>query len=168
MTTTDATGGGKFTLEPGEYQFRVVPEIEFGAGNYARTEEDTSQNGNPQIKLALVVGNQNEQVKVIERLTFTDKAAWRISSFLKAAGVYPGSGVDLNLTAAMCIGLTGYCETENMVPKGGTRERTVVKTWLPAPEQHPERLMAQMLDTPVPPPVAADEPGPYTDEVPFF
>ncbi len=168
MTTTDATGGGKYTLEPGTYHFRVVPEVEFGPGNYSRTEEETSQSGNPQIKLALLIGDANEQVKVVERLTFTEKAAWRISTFLKAAGVYPGSGVELNLTAAMCIGLTGKCETENRIPSGSTYERTVVKNWLPASEQHPERLTIAALDTP-PPPAAEDEPAPlpYDDDIPF-
>lgn len=165
VTTTDATGGSRYTLEPGIYHFRVVPEIEFSAGNYSRTEEETSQAGNPQIKLALMVGDGAGQVKVVERLTFTEKAAWRVSSFLKAAGVYPGAGVSLNLTAAMCIGLTGRCETENKVPNGGQYERTVVKNWLPAPEQHPERLTVAALDTP-PPPTVADE-TPYTDEIPF-
>lgn len=175
MTTTDATGGGKFTLEPGEYYFKVVPEVEFGSGNYFKTEEDVSGNGNPQIKLALMVGDKTNQIKVKDYLTFTDKAAWRISSFLKAAGVYPGAGVDLNLTAQMCIGLSGRCETENETPQNSTHERTQIKAWLPAPEQHPERLMATALnmkqaDPDMPPPPSADEepaPAVYDDDIPF-
>jgi len=163
-TTTDGTGGNRYTLEPGQHEWLVVPDIEFGQGNYAKTELKRSSTGNEQIQLALVVGNEDGAVTVIDYLTFTDKAAWRISTFLKSAGVYPGSGVDIDLTPQMCIGLTGMCETINELPQNGKYERTKVKTWLPAEEQHPERLAVMALNKPAkgpdmpPSPTASDDP----------
>lgn len=170
-TTTDGSGGGKYTLEPGRYWFRVLSSFETDFGSVFHTEEKESGQGNPQIQLALEIGNKEQTVTAVDYLTFTDKAAWRISSFLKAAGVYPGSGVDLNLTPAMCIGLTGLCETLNEIPKNGKYERTKVKEWIAAPEQHPERLTATALNSPAsdtpPPPSADEEPVQFGDNDPI-
>lgn len=161
FTTTDGEGGGGlFTLEPGEWHWKVVPEVEFGAGNYEKTEDCTSSKGNEQIKLALLVGDKERQVKIIDYLTFTGKAAWRISTFLKSAAVYPGHGVTGNLTAGMCIGLSGLCETENEPKLNSSYEKTVIRSWLPAAEQHPERLPELTKE-----PIEGSEP--FTDEVPF-
>jgi hypothetical protein len=139
-------GGGKYTLEPGEYHFRVVEQMETANGHVFRTEDDTSMDNDPQIKLVLKAGDDNGTIHVLESLTFSEKALWRISAFLKSVGAYPGKGELFSLDAEKCIGMTGRCSTINKMPTNGKYERTKIKDWIPAQAQKPE-LIAKVKPT---------------------
>jgi len=80
-------------LEPGNY-IAIVAEA----------KEGTSSNGNPKIDLKLDVNGTT----VYDTLVFTDAAAWKIDTFLKATGQAPakkGAMVDVN--AEMCLNAVG-------------------------------------------------------------
>lgn len=169
--------GGKYTLEPGEYYFRVVPRMETGGGYVFKTEDDTSRNGDPQIKLVLQVGDDDGTIHVLESLTFTKKAMWRISGFLKAVGAYPGKGELFSLDAEKCIGMKGRCRTINEVPQGSQYERTRIDEWVPAPEQKPEMIekvkptateLAMESQKRREPESSGGGGGDYTDDIPFM
>jgi hypothetical protein len=142
-TTTDTESGSRRTLPPGEYFFKVLPEVEFSETYVIRTEDSVSNAGNEQIILALEIGNKEGTVKVADYLAFTEAAAWKISTFLKAVGAYPGSGVDIDLHADMFIGMKGRCET--MLEKKGDYENVKVKRYIAAEKQDPSILKPKVM-----------------------
>jgi len=149
VKTTDSEGGGKNILEPGEYFFKVLPSVEFSESYTVHTQADTSSNGNEQIILALEVGTKDERVKMVDYLTFTEGAAWRISTFIKAVGGYPGSSKDVELTAAKCIGLTGKCETAVEKNKKGY-DRMRIAWYIPADKQDPNLFVQPIEEDDIP------------------
>jgi len=158
--TTDNQGGGQYTLEPGEYHFKVVEESTTGGGFSFRTEDGESRNGDPQIKMVLMVGDEHGQVMVLESLTFSNRAAFRISQFLKSAGAYPGPGLEIDLDAERCIGLHGKCTTINE-PNSKGYDRTKIDTWVEAQEQNPDKIPGLLGGPPPKPQPVNDDDIPY-------
>ena len=129
-----------YTLPKGRWQWKVLPFAAFGNTEYHTEEGLTSKGGYEQIRLIIKVGDASKSINVFENLVFTDAAAWKITQFMKSAGIFPGDGVEYYLTAPMCFGLSGYCETDNEKPDGSKYERTNIVRFLETSAQHPESI----------------------------
>ena len=128
--STGATGS-KRNLEDGIWQWRILEHGEaFGTTKY--TEERMSKTGNEMIQLVVKVGDKNGHIIILENLVFSEKAEWKVNEFLKSAGIYPGE-VEYELTASMCLGLSGNCKTKNK--QDGDYTNTNISEWLEATNQ---------------------------------
>lgn len=156
----------KYTLENGEYMWRVIPEVTMGDRVFT-TSDGHSDKGDEQINLVLKVGTKEEQITVLERLTFSSKAQWRISEFLRSAGAYPGHGVSIDLKAHQCIGLGGKCRTLNSEPDYKGKVYTNIDNFLEAETQDPNKIRGLVCgDEPAPNPTKSEETI-YDDQIPF-
>jgi hypothetical protein len=129
-----------YTLPESEWQWRVVDRAAFGSKDFCTEDGFTSTGGYEKIQLIVKVGNAQQHIHVFVNLIFTDAAAWKVTEFMKSAGIFPGDGVEYYLTAHMCIGLGGTCRTRNEVPDGSKFERTQIVEFLETAEQHPEKI----------------------------
>ena len=77
MTTddNDTGGGGKYTLDPGKYFFRVLPRMETKTGRIFETMDTSSSKDDPQIFLVVEVGDKLQTITVLE-------SRWGLQSFL--------------------------------------------------------------------------------------
>jgi hypothetical protein len=156
----------KYTLENGEYMWRVIPEVTTGDRVF-RTSDGHSDKGDEQINLVLKVGTRDEQITVLDRLTFSSRAQWRVSEFLRSAGAYPGHGVSIDLKAEQCIGLGGKCRTLNGEPDYKGKVYTSIDRYLEAEKQDPGKIKGLVCGDDFPPPTANDEPATDEDPIPF-
>jgi hypothetical protein len=105
-------------LKPGDYNFRVLS-----------AEEKMSQAGNEMIELKLDVFekgyNQENQSIVYDNLVFTEKAAWKIDSFLKSTERHPGQDCDCNLIAEEMTGWAGRCRIRHEKDQNGNLRNKV-------------------------------------------
>lgn len=128
---TTAGREGFIRLKPGRYYWKV-------------TDAETAwsqRTGAEQIKLTLQVGDKNGTMRILETLTFSEKALFRIEHFLKSAGVYPGDDVDLDVRPEECIGLSGWCETIDEAQDNG-KVYAKIDVWLPREKQDASRFAA--------------------------
>jgi len=160
-----STGATKttYTLEDGVWLWKILPDGEaFRQQKF--TEEGYTKNGDEKIQLVVKVGDTSQSIIVIETLSFGDSSEWKLNEFLKAAGIYPGEGVPYNLTARMCVGLSGKCKTRNK--KDGDYTNTNICDWLEAAEQHPEKIPGFLISDADGVKTEVGEPN-YTDDIPF-
>ena len=139
-----STGATKksYQLENGVWMWKVLDTGEaFGRQQF--TEDGFTRNGDEKIQLVLKVGNEKQNITIIETLTFNEASEWKLNEFLKSAGIYPGEGVDYFLTGKMCVGLRGQCRTVNKERNGYTN--TNIAEFLEAGSQHPETLNGFLL-----------------------
>ncbi len=82
------------------------------AGVYTATiieaEECLSQNGNNQIKLKWEV--DFPRWRITDRLVFVKQCQWRIDTFLKAVGMAPEKGKEVDITAEGLLGARAYVQ----------------------------------------------------------
>ena len=134
----------KYTLDNGVWQWRILAEGDaFNKQQF--TEERLTTKGDDMIQLVVKVGDKTHSIIIIENVTFNDAAEWKLNEFLKSAGIYAGEGVDYYITAEMCVGLHGQCNTANK--QSGEYTNTKIASWLEAGEQKPESLPG-FLSTP--------------------
>lgn len=89
FTATGKTGGGG-RIYPGVYKFEVVEAV-----------ENVSTNGNEMIVLTL---ENSDGDRIQDKLVFTEKALWKIESFLVSAGKKkPEKGENINLSTRDCL-----------------------------------------------------------------
>lgn len=74
-------------LKPGFYNAQIVG-----------VKAETSQTGNPQLKLTVEIADGHSSVQVTEWMTLTQKAAWKIERWMAACGYEFGAGqqIDVN------------------------------------------------------------------------
>ena len=78
-----------FLVPAGEYKLRVVD-----------AKEDTSKGGNDMIELKLtVLGETKDGPHLFDHLVFTPGGQWKVDQFLAAAGMHPGEGADVTVSA---------------------------------------------------------------------
>lgn len=82
-------------LDPGKYRFKIVD-----------AEQTTSKAGNEMIEIAArqIDEEGNEGRKVWDYLVFTEKALWKVNSFLEACGKHPGEDEDYTMDPDDMIG----------------------------------------------------------------
>jgi len=96
--TTGEVTTKEFKLLPrGEYPFVV---------NYAE-ETVSKKTNNPMIKLNLQVGTKPDHRYIYDYLVFDGKSEWKFDVFLKAVGMYPGVGVEMEIKPDDLIGREG-------------------------------------------------------------
>jgi hypothetical protein len=88
FTATGKTGGGG-RIEPGIYKFGVLEAV-----------EKLSTNGNEMIVLKLETADGDV---IQDKLVFTEKALWKIESFLASAGKKPEKGQNISLSTRDCL-----------------------------------------------------------------
>jgi hypothetical protein len=145
--------------------------METAKGHCFRTKDTVSQNNDQQISLVVQVGDGEDTINVLESLTFSQAAQFRIGQFLRSAGAYPGHGVNIELKAKMCVGLRGRCRTENTVPKPGEFKKTKIKEWIESTMQDSHRIPGLIVSDTLPHPamgVQAPDAEPIVeDDIPF-
>ena len=171
MTTNDNdNGAGMFNLPDGEYHFKVLPYMETLTGKIFKTTDKRNDDNNDQIQLILKVGDKNDSINMFETLTFSKKAQYRIRQFLLAVGAYPGHGIDIELDAEKCIGLSGKCTVKNIEKKNSKFEKTVIDEWIEATVQNSSKIEG-LIAVDMPEPANVDEPkakaDAFDDDVPF-
>lgn len=118
-------GGNRILLPPGEYPFRVV---EVNDVEYARATN------NPYIPVKLEVTGKEGAATCYENLVFTEKAKWKIDSFLKAIWGKAEEGKRIDWTApefiGWLIGRTGRCKVKVEQVKGKDYMRNEVDEFL--------------------------------------
>lgn len=103
--------GGNELIPEGKVALQVIEDKD--------TKDKYSSNGNPMINLRMqMVGFYDETRKewipkdgggkLFEALVFTEKAAWKVDSFLNSSGHAPQVGTEINLNAADTIGWVVY------------------------------------------------------------
>ncbi|MFA5153479.1 MAG: DUF669 domain-containing protein [Clostridia bacterium] len=99
-------------VKPGVYPATIV-----------RAEETISKaSGNEMIKLAWKLDTPADWVW--DYLTFSSKTTWRVNTFLKACGIAPEKGNDIELVADELVGLHALLELEIEEDRNGqTRNR---------------------------------------------
>ena len=131
-----------YRLENGVWQWRVLVDGEaYKKLHY--TEESLTRDGDDKIQLVVKVGDKNQNIIIIENITFNSKSEWRLNEFLKSAGICPGEGVNYNLTDKACIGLGGQCRTVNKEKNGYIN--TEIAEFLEAGEQKPESIPGLLM-----------------------
>ena len=104
---------GEYHVEKGDYNLRIIG-----------TKEDTTRNGNDVIEVEFRVihpdGTDGPNFK--EGLVFTQKAAWKIDSFLKSCGKHPGEGNPIELDADDMVGweCKAFLKVREFQKKDGT------------------------------------------------
>lgn len=88
------------SLKPGFYNAQIV-----------KVDAETSQAGNPQLKLTVEITNGNTFIQITEWLTLTQRAAWKIERWLAACGYQFAAGeqIDINQNTFLgrrCVVLT--------------------------------------------------------------
>lgn len=118
-------GGNRILLPKGEYPFRVA---EVNDVEYARATN------NPYIPIRLEVTGEEGTAKVYENLVFTEKAKWKIDSFLKAIWGKAEEGKRIDWTSPefiqWLIGRTGRCKVKVAPVKGKDYDRNEVDEFL--------------------------------------
>jgi Protein of unknown function (DUF669) len=84
--------------DPNSNPFELIPVGEYDV-EVVEAKERTSAAGNPTISLQLKLENNR---RVFDNLTFTEKSAYRIANFMEAAGMDVGDNLDLS--AQDCLG----------------------------------------------------------------
>lgn len=153
----------KYTLDDGVWRWKVLTDGEaFKRQQF--TEEGLTTGGDDKIQLVVKVGDVKHSIILIETLTFSAKAEWKMNEFLKSAGIYAGKGVQYFLTAEMCVGLQGQCRTKNK--QNGDYLNTNIAEFLEAGSQHPESIPGFLMsDTENA--MAVQSPAEVEDEIPF-
>lgn len=170
-------------VEAGDYVIRVT-ETKFGL----------SQAGNAKVDLTLQI--EKTGTILYDTLTFTDKAFWRIDTFLKSCGVKlaKGQGVEFDPDVEPgpgevfipLVGLRGWATLfVDEYPKDSGRKKNKVLMWITNKEKlariAPPPRQADPMDAPLtpsegvqvgvrvePPPQPQPQPSPaFDDEVPF-
>lgn len=95
--------------------------------------------GDEQIRLTLMVGDRDGQVKIFETLTFSEKAYFRIEQFLKSAGKYPRKDVEIYFESEDCIGLKGGCTIKYEHNEQKNRDYARLDQWLESAKQVPDQ-----------------------------
>ena len=106
------SAGGSGLIPEGKIALQVLQD--------EYTCDKISSNGNEMISLRMqmvgeydVISNNwvpREGGKLFERLTFTEKSAWRIDNFLNSTGKAPAEGEEFSFTADDTHGWVAYCE----------------------------------------------------------
>jgi hypothetical protein len=108
FTATDPTPT-KYHVEPGLYKLRVENAF-----------EKTSQAGNPMLKVTcrIILDGDQKGPEIWEFLTFTSKAAWKITQFLHGIGKPVAKGETVNIEPIDIVDNEGWAiigeqESEN-------------------------------------------------------
>lgn len=109
--------------EPGNYPVKV-----------ASAKADTSQAGNPVVKIQFTVTDGSYKGKLFASLNYTGKAAWKLRKFLKAWG-YQVEGANFKLDPADLVGKEGIA-----VVSKDSAEFSSVDNLLPAPSTSSSNL----------------------------
>ena len=87
---------GNVQCEPGKFILRVID-----------AEEKLSTQGNDMIVVDYI---NAAGAKARDNLVFTEKAAWKVDTFLASAGKAPEEGQEVDLSASGIIGWTVYAD----------------------------------------------------------
>jgi len=136
-------------LEPGDYKF-VVVDFEFG----------TSQAGNEVLKLTL---ETDAGKRFFDTLVFTDKAFWKIDTFLTAIGKAPKVGLTFVFDAQFAQSLIGCNGTATLGIRTGndSKKYNEVKCYRDPLE------MSAAVGNKGAAPKEAPAPAPKEEEIPF-
>jgi hypothetical protein len=147
-------GGPRILLPPGEYPFRVV---EVNDVEYSRATN------NPYIPIKLEFDGPGGVSTCYENLVFTEKAKWKIDSFLKSIWGKADSGRRIDWTDAKFIGWlvgrTGVAKLRVAPVKGKDYERNEVESFLYDRDQ--SAAVKKEVPKPAPPPAVEE------DDIPF-
>jgi hypothetical protein len=111
-TTGSAEAGNRFLVPDGIYEVEVINAI----------EKTSKTSGQPMIELKVQVVGQNGDhgPKFFDWLVMSEGGAWKIDSFLVAAGKHPGEGVEIELEADDLIGVAVRARLKQRKKDNGT------------------------------------------------
>jgi len=118
-------GGARVLLPPGEYPFRVVE---------VNSVEYSQKTNNPYIPVKIEVTGKEGVSTCYENLVFTEKAKWKIDSFLKSIWGKAEVGRRIDWTdpkfTGWLVGRTGHCKIKVAPSQGKYTERNEVEAFL--------------------------------------
>lgn len=120
-------GNDRFLVPDGIYEIECIDA----------KEKTSKTSGNPMMELnwQIVGKNGDHGPKLKDWLVMSEAVAWRIDSFLVAAGKHPGEGVEIELEADDLIGVAVRARLKQEKDTKGTNMR--VDAYL-GPEQESE------------------------------
>jgi hypothetical protein len=124
----EAAKGGYQPLPPGEHIVTVIDAT-----------EKISKTGNEMIVLEL---QDDEGRQCTEFLVFSQKAAWKIDTFLKSIGKAPNKGDTIEITPQFCLGSKGLVRVEHEQDAEG-KSWPRVGAWLVKQESAPQAKVEQ-------------------------
>lgn len=160
--------GNSGDVQPGTYEFKVADAV-----------ETVSANGNPQIKVTLIVYTPQRELNIFDYLVSTPGGLWKVKMFCAETGLDFDAG---EIDAAQCVGLGGkavldFDKRDIQDVKDGTRQRAYLKVRrYGLHEDKPQtrngvpqaRVAAPVRSDGPPPPTDADVPAePTEDTIPF-
>ena len=144
-------------FEPGEYPFEIIEvnDVEYGASS-----------GNPFIPVKLEFSDEGRTTNCYENLVFTDKAKWKVDSFLKCVWPKAEPGKQIDWTSAeftrWLVGKKGRAKLIVEPVKGKDYDRNSVAEFLYGDEKSEPVRAARKPD---PDPLAAEDED--DDDIPF-
>jgi len=129
-----------FEIPPGDYILEVVA-CEFGIKR---------ESGDERMDLKLQVEGRDNII--YETLTFTEKAAWKIDTFVKSTnllidGKPPAPNQEIQFEESMLVGLRGWATIYiDEYPAGSGKRRNKVRVWITNKEKLPKNEFAAEND----------------------